>query len=377
MALAPLCAPSLAATRAAALVLQDNGPQIVPFNTTWHGALPGSEIRTYSIIGYEPPVEEGAGRPVYIFAGGFGAAVTENHQNMRFAREMAMRGFIAAVIEIPGALLLQRYPDRDDRDAREEVPSRCEGDRGSLVASKITFSYSGVGDNSGSALATLCRRGRADCAAGIALHGVSLGGLLVGSASRYAHGLSATLIWAAGAFAPGWATCCGRTSGLTTCCDRSAGGVVGGTPLECMHSDADSARDPAAAASNAPFRRYAIGADDVLYGNCNDEWTGNNEPHNCSFDRSGRSPGAVEQCRIMSDRDCGEGARSCIDPDDGSGYYVPIEAEIGSEHDSHEFHNGGGDDGGLNPRFVGSEAPWGLGPSMDWLQERVVSRQGR
>lgn len=349
----------LGVTQPKSLVLQAQRA-LVPFNTTWRGALPGGEIRTYNIVGLEPA--EGPARPLYIFAGGYGdGAGTAGDPTYRFVREMAARGFAAAIVEIPGAGYLHNYPNRSDLDAREEVPCRCNGDRGIIAASEITFTYRGPKDTSGSALATLCDRARVNCDAGIALHGSSLGALLIGSASRFARGVTAELIWAAGGLSPGSGTCCGVHSGLTTCCEQMAGGVVGGTPLECMRSTADS-----------PRRRYVIAAQDYFYGDCNDEWRGNNFPNDCSADRRGRSPGAVEQCRMISGRDCGASARSCIDPADGTGYYVPTNGEIGTDDSdsSHEFHM---NVSVLNAVFVESTEPWGLTPSMDWLEEQVLS----
>ena len=65
-----------------------------------------------------------------------------------------------------------QVPDARTR-AAEQLAMICEGERNSLVAvAKLVF---GSGR---SALATLCGMPQVDCSAGVAVHGMSLGGLL-------------------------------------------------------------------------------------------------------------------------------------------------------------------------------------------------------
>ena len=132
------------------------------------------------IYGFEPAT--GSGYPVYIHSGGMGDKFDNDTPEMRMAQEMAERGFVAAIIENP---------------SREFAGFACADEEDSLVnISRRIYGYTGPGDTQSTALATMCAREKADCSAGIAIHGLSYGGLLAALAARNAVGVTAELRYA-------------------------------------------------------------------------------------------------------------------------------------------------------------------------------------
>ena len=197
----------------------------------------------YRMLGYEPVATRG---PVYIFASGGGVwpgGFNRSTPELEFARQMALRGFVSVMIEIP---YLRRI--------------ECYGNKESLKnVTRGIFAYHGPSDTtSRGALATLCRRKSADCTAGIALHGHSLGGMLTNLAPQYVNrSAMALLLWSMGVFTPGGMSCCGLQSGNYSCCDTLAP-QVGGELLRCMDYAQTSKWLPASR------RRVVIASTDFL-----------------------------------------------------------------------------------------------------------------
>jgi hypothetical protein len=243
------------------------------------------------------------------------------------------------------------------------------------------FSYSGPGDTSDSAVATLCRRSTVDCEAGIAIHGISLGGLLGLVAPRFAKGVTASLTWSAGTMVAGGDSCCGICSNMTECCEPSVPeglpAVLGGSLIDCV---TDSATTPYLPRSR---RRLIIGERDDYYGDCLCPLRCENQDRDngcgpvCVCNHT-KPNGALKQCKLGSGYDCGDES-DCIMPD-GSGYYIPTPGQVGGSlnrsHQGHIFHIvlervAGRDDNqlALNPSFAKTGAAWGLASSLDWLAE--------
>ena len=336
--------------------------------------------RQYDLRGHEP--SSGTGHPVYMFVAGDQTRVTRYSSDLRFTREMAARGFVAALVEYPGMRYPQyRYPQDDvhheptvfnlndeERTSAAEVARRdltltCSGKNNSLITvAREIFSYAGPGDTtSTSAVATLCRRNGVDCSAGVAIHGMSLGGLLSHYAPQFAPAVSASLVWSAGNFVPGVESCCSVT-GNSSCCDE-ADGIIGGSSLDCMIDSVLSTFLPKSR------RRLVIGAADLYYGT-----------NDTTF-------GAIAQCKRGTGYDCGTRS-DCIQAD-GSGYYVPSVDDVGGLlHAStgrlgmqgHAFYvdcrsNVYSEKHELNDDFLEAEEEWGLKRSFDWLAR--TARQSR
>lgn len=136
--------------------------ELVPFHDTYDIGI----ATTLHIVGYEPA--SALRHPLYVLVLGSHANCTLHMPEALLAREMAARGFAAAIVQIPG----QRFTD-DILDMPDAA--HCEGSNRSLLnMSQRVFAYSGSGDTSPSAIATLCRRPSIACERGIAVHGVSL-----------------------------------------------------------------------------------------------------------------------------------------------------------------------------------------------------------
>ena len=349
---------AFAATRRAASpstsLQQDDATMTVrPFNTSYL-----IKDQRYEMIGHEPV--GGTAHPVYIFLCGDQGRVEPDMAEERFTREMAERGFVAARVEYPGQRFLTNSsgnipPDIPDAAARaaRQLAMRCEGgDNSYHTVAKQVFGYDGTdAADAHNALATLCHRENADCHAGVAVHGHSLGGLLGGLVSRVAP-VTAMLSWGSGSIMPGWDTCCGQ-NGNHSCCDN-ASGIVGGQPLLC---EQDQQQSEFLARSR---RRLVIGADDAYYGGSHPLY------------------GGLANCRQRSGDDCGE-ANNCIQAD-GSGYYLPNNTEVGVQLDvvdivrraqSHIFYESALN--ALNPQFEQTDAEWGLRRNLDWLARTATA----
>jgi hypothetical protein len=135
-------------------------------------------------------------------------------------------------VGLPGQVV-DDAPDTYDRDAA--VTLRCNNNEHSLLnVSRDVFTYRGPGDNeSTSALATICRLERADCSAGIALHGASLGALLGTLAPRFAVGITASLMWSAGVYVAGGLSCCGLVRPFTAIWSRPHDATAPSRTLHC------------------------------------------------------------------------------------------------------------------------------------------------
>jgi hypothetical protein len=152
-----------------------DSPTLTPFED--HYQADGIGLR---LLGFAPP---GVGHPLHIFVGGAGEHTEEDAAELNFAREMASRGFVSALVEYPGQPL---HEEPEGYDENTMVELRCEGSNHSLRHySERIFAYSGSADTqptSGqsnvSALATLCARPEVDCGAGISIHCASLGCLI-------------------------------------------------------------------------------------------------------------------------------------------------------------------------------------------------------
>lgn len=223
------------------------------------------------MYGLEPA---GADRraPVYVYATGGGAEEGVDQHEYDYVREMARRGYVAAMA------------DMDVGDP----PFRC-GEFERLARS--VFSYSGPADTGTSVLAVLCGRRAANCSSGIALHGFSFGGLLAYQAPKFAP-VSAELIVGAGSIVPLY-SCCGPSD--ASCCP--APDIVGGRTLTCNSDDELSRYLP------RERRRIYLGVQDLYYGGTDATY------------------GAMAQAKLSSGYDCGDSA-NCIQAD-GSGYHCP------------------------------------------------------
>lgn len=345
----------------------DEGQPLVPF-------LDSYQVNgvTYDIVGYEPSA--GSSFPVYLYAGGDQHKVHASVAESFFARVMARRGFIAALIEFPG----MRYPQNRTGDAppaNGDAPGRAlreltvacgEANNSIETVARAVYSYGGTDSGAGGgALATLCRRSRADCSSGVAVHGLSLGGLLAHAAPKYAPAISASLVWSAGNFVPGWGSCCGVHD--SSCCTEGKGGLHGGDPLHCELDARISRSLPRSR------RRLIIGAKDEYYGGNSSEY------------------GAVAQLERGSGYTCG-GARVCI-KEDGSGYYSPTPRQVGGYRgedrqligmQGHTFYldlsaitEEDPEAHVLNEKFVDSVEAWGLISSFEWLAHTATNGTSR
>jgi len=106
------------------------------------------------------------GAPVYVFANGGGMNEGPGTSAYNYVTAMAAKGFVAAQIDV----------DMSD------PPFTCSSFE--AVARQI-FRYDGPSDTSNSAVSVLCRRPKADCSQGIAVHGFSLGGLYAYHAPKH------------------------------------------------------------------------------------------------------------------------------------------------------------------------------------------------
>jgi len=343
----------------------------VPFEATYR--LPSINF-TFSVRGIEPA--EGHQFPLYLHVGGNMDRIGPDFPAQRYMEEMARRGYAAALVEVPGQrdTLLGSSESRDQIASDAEVLVHCSGPNGLVAAARKIFTYHGRGDAmSPGPIAMLCRRARVDCSLGIVLHGISLGGLLVGVAPRFATGVTASLTYSSGALVPGGYSCCGLIGGNMSCCDET--GQVGGSPLPCEH---DETRSPYLERTR---RRLILALNDFYYADCEDA-----RSESCHFDSD---YSVLYQAKLASGENCGQ-ARDCIMPD-GHGYYLPNMAEIKgcegcriSREQAHIFHRirdrpGCGPDDhpepdcgatpDHNPEWVQTDAPWGLTASFDWLAE--------
>ena len=146
----------------------------------------------------------------------------ESAPEVAMAQEMAGRGFVAAIIETP-----------------DRVHMSCGSNARSIPSfATQVYGYRGPHDTRATALVRMCSRAAADCSAGIALHGLSIGGLITAYAPRVAVGVTAELRYSSGVVVPGSFSCCGIHSHNFSCCNP--GGVVGGTQLSCIIDNATS-----------------------------------------------------------------------------------------------------------------------------------------
>lgn len=340
----------------------------------------------YNIRGYEPA--SGSGLPIYLHTGGVGDTIAINAPELEFARAMARRGYVAALVELPDRLQL-----------------RCTGD--GLVNSslhdraRLTYTWNGPGDTTSiGPIATLCRRENADCTAGIALHGLSLGSMLASVAPLYAP-VTATLLWSSGARVPGGHTCCGmlNSGGVdASCCDVTSGALLGGEILPCETAEVAGAYLPRSR------RRLVLSHHDTMYGDCScptitDPAAMVDQSLNeCDCGRN-KTDSAARQAMLQTGYSCAGTVDDCIQPD-GSGYYLPRREEVGGDMDhrfqGHNFHLIAGqffapddpndlNDAGrvtdpnvpqppqysrnysFNPAFMRTDAPWGFRAGFDWL----------
>lgn len=332
----------------------------------------------YQLLGHEP--DDGtSGHPVYVHAGGAGDKLEDRDNpfsapELRFTREMALRGYIAVISELPEAIT-------DDAMSCNML----------LNYSRQVFSWGGEGDNATSVTATLCRRPNANCSAGIAVHGLSVSGLLAQASPRFAP-VTGLLTWSAGPYIGHGHGCCGRWSGNYSCCVE--GGAVGGDTLACL-TDGETSQF-----LERRRRRSTIGQGDPNYGDytCYN-WQlfpklgQSDNMSSCVCDHS-RPDSAINQSRLFTGYDCGPSTYDCIQPD-GSGYYVATVEQVGgyAEHvlQAHNFHLQHGfinpDDPfeppqwsinvHLNPNFISSREPWGLMPQITWLADIALEPVAR
>ena len=320
----------------------------------------------YRILGYEPA---GPGpHPVYIFtSGGYPSipfyGVSPDMPEMVMLQNMASRGFIAAVAELP------KPPS---------VAFNCEaGSNESLPAySQSVYEWRGPGYtkmSTKSLLATLCRLPNADCALGIAIHGHSIGGQLANLAPRFAVGVTALLLWGAGSRIPyGDLNCCGMFSGGRSCCE--AGAPIAGATLPCQRYEETSSR------LDRSRRRLVIAHHDHEYGDCFLR-IANGAPR-CNASSANNPAGALWIARHDSGYDCGE-ETTCL-TSDGAGYILP--RQVGDNvTNPHNFHNvpdpaAVGDPDLteryiLNPIWLRDDSPWGMNADYDWIS--VTARRPR
>lgn len=238
----------------------------------------------------------------------------------------------------------------------------------------------------------MCRRPKADCAAGLALHGLSISGMICGIAPRFAYGVTAELRWASGVFVPGGHTDCGRFGGPGYTANYSACEPdeethefqpPGGSELECVRNSETSRY------LSSSRRRLVNAHNDPEYGDYScffiEPTTGTRVAmpplRNCHLIRDAPDA-ALNQSRLSSGRDCGEDS-NCIALD-GSGYYIVDGDQVGGFRDStmqgHNFHLWMDDnlrDPSIPPQhtqgyyisrnWTDAEEPWGMNPSFDWL----------
>lgn len=121
--------------------------------------------------------------PVFVYAIGTGAAVTTAEGDL-IAREMADRGFVAAVVSYN---TLAGW-GCEDMDAKADC----------------TFS----GEHPQSAVSTLCARGKADCSRGIVVGGLSQGAALAILGANHEPRIRAAWLMGFGGGAAGTATSC-------------------------------------------------------------------------------------------------------------------------------------------------------------------------
>jgi len=331
------------------------------------------QLRMY---GYEPST--GTGYPVYLHGGGMGDKFTCETPEIRFAQEMASRGFVSAIMEMP---------------SQNFATFACTGSDDSLInVSRNIFAYSGPGDRQPTALSTMCRRGTADCSAGIAVHGLSFGGVLSSIAPRFAP-VTAMLRWSSGVFVPGGHSSCGVFSRNYTRCSHYAlqnetevqeyYAVKGGAEIRC-------AMDVEVSLFLPQERRRLINAHaDPEYGDYH--CTSHSDigefyampPLDHCLTHLDAPDACLNQARLSSGRDCGEDD-NCIAMD-GSGYYAVTRTQVGgfnaSTMQGHNFHmhfdEGTMDNFGVppqhtrgyfvNPLFAETEEAWGMRPGFDWL----------
>ena len=312
------------------------------------------------IVGFAPA--EGTGHPVYMHTSGGGrwfSTQTRFYPEERMLQEMASRGFVAAMVEYP------------------VVPAEhliCSSSNATTFLTYARMMY-GRQPGSTSALATLCGHESADCSAGIALLGHSLGGLIATMAPRVTKGITATLLWGAGSRMAYGYSCCGVFSGDSSCC--IGGQPVGGTSIPCM-----------AYADTSPFldksrRRLLIYSGDHEYGDCyyrgsDSPQVGDGSSFACNAPSSSNPAGSLIISKRDSGYDCGE-SLNCLQAD-GSGYYIPSLAQVGPNSsgpkppngNGHNFHNDWDDGETPNANWITTTDAWGLIPSCDWLAATAV-----
>ena len=342
------------------------------FTTSYNYTYANGEVETLFLYGFEP-TDRASQYPVYMHGGGAGDRFLMDAADrltgriptvgelpeLVFAREMASRGFVAVVMEMPRAT---------------NTTLMCDGDWGSMInVTRRVFGYGGAGDTQETALATLCRRSTADCSRGIALNGLSQGGLLSALAPGVAVGITAELRWSTGVYMAGGWSCCGIFSRNSSCC--RPGSPVGGSALPCMHDQQTSTQ------LTGSRRRIISAFLDPEYGDLacpSPEEGGTFE--GCIL-HAGSTDSAVNQTWLQSHRRCSAAQGNCIAPD-GSGYYIltpdEIEGNNNSYYQQHNFHMRTASSVAnlppqqtrgyyINPTFLHSTAPWGMHPSFDWL----------
>ena len=369
-----------AATSLQADLVGDGQPAAAPAITSFVDSYLSGGQR-YMIHGFEPS-GSGASNPLYILVGGFADQVHENYSTLRFAREMANRGYVAATIETPGMAFITHEPNetatRHELEIlhNDDLQMRCDASANRSLTSiaRRIFSYGASDRGESNPLGVLCRRARADCTAGVAIHGISLGGLLSRLAPRFApRWISAMLVYSAGTIVPGGRQCCGAISSNMTCCpppDATDGFLsVGGVAMGCQMSVSVSEHLPQSK------RRVVIGAEDFYYGDCDCPDLDGDRACTC---RHGSPYGAVAQAQLSSGYTCAH-RRECVQPD-GSGFYVPSLEEVGTDsemrYQGHMFYgdcrgrsreDNERDGCALSEEFLSTDAPWGLRSSFDWL----------
>jgi len=325
----------------------------------------------------------GAGDPLLLPNDDQGDYLPEN----ALAWHMARRGFVAAILEMPPNEAIRMACGRESNNSLD-------------FNTRQLFAYGGPGDPSENALATICRRTKADCTRGIALHGLSVSGMLARLAPKYTKYVTALLIWSSGTYVPFAHSCCGVKSHDFSCCEREQ--PVGGTFISCLSSPSTSAYFP------LNRQRTIISQSDTMYGDyyCppNSSLLGVIHSNNsCVYDPTA-SEAAVYQANLVTGLECGwdsMGADNmshtvdCIQPD-GSGYYIPSVDEVGGQIENymqgHNFHLRDRDPNSngppqhardplaemsvinyeFNDNYLTTDKPWGLVSSFDWLAATAV-----
>ena len=348
------------------------------------------------IHGYEPI--DGTGHPVYLHGGGASDRNFSGSPERGMAYEMARRGFVAAIMEMP---------------MMEGMSFVCDGAHESLLnVSRRIFGYDGPGDTRSTALAAMCRRDTADCTAGIALHGLSFGGMLSGVGARFASGhVTAELRWSSGAFVPGGWGCCGRFSHDQSCCSRTARALptwtTAGDDVPCVR-DVETSRF-----LDRRRRRLILAVADAQYGDAmpDPSLTGDDFAYprlaNCTIVSEGRPDTLANQSRLVSGRECDAHELDCLAPS-GWGHYAVTERQVdGSptglqQHNFHLHYDPLRPDEAeageppqhtagyyLSPKFMnrarggqdvssqrGPWEPWEMKPSFDWLAATAKTPRG-